>query len=122
MSVYFTEDHEWIRLEGDVATIGITKHAAEQLGDIVFVEMKEAGTQVDKGDEFGTIESVKAASEAYAPVKGEVIEVNGALEDSPSIINDDAEGAGWLCKMKVADQSGLSELMDGDAYQAFIAD
>ena len=121
MSTYFSEDHEWLKVEGDTATVGITVHAAEQLGDIVFVEFKDAGDTFSKGDEIGVIESVKAASEIYAPVDGEVIEANTALADSPSDINEDPEGNAWLYKIKVSDAGQLSELMDADAYKAMIA-
>jgi glycine cleavage system H protein len=116
MPTYYTEDHEWIAVDGDTATMGITRHAAEQLGDVVFVEMKEAGTEVGKGDECGTVESVKAASEIYAPVSGTVTEVNEAPVDNPALLNEDPEGAGWLCRMTVGDASELEGLMDAKAY------
>ncbi|MGI9498637.1 MAG: glycine cleavage system protein GcvH [Geminicoccaceae bacterium] len=122
MSTYFTDDHEWIKVEGETATVGITGHAAEQLGEIVFVEVKEAGSQVGKGEEFGTIESVKAASEVFAPVDGEVTEVNGELEANPGLINESAEEKGWLCRIKLADTTQLDGLMDQAAYQKLIAD
>ncbi|WP_350335961.1 glycine cleavage system protein GcvH [Coralliovum pocilloporae] len=122
MAIYYSEEHEWVRVEGDTATVGITKHAADQLGDIVFVEVNEAGEEFDKGDEIGTIESVKAASEIYAPVAGEILEVNGTLEDAPASLNEDPEGGAWLCKIKVSESAELDELMDADAYKAFIAD
>lgn len=122
MSTYFTDDHEWIKADGEVATIGITTHAAEQLGEIVFVEVLEAGSQIAKGKEFGTIESVKAASEVFAPVDGEVTEVNGDLEANPGLVNESPEDQGWLCRVKLADTSQLDGLMDAAAYQALIAD
>lgn len=121
MSKYFSEDHEWIVVDGDVATVGITEHAAQQLGDIVFVELKESGDTFDQGDEIGVIESVKAASEIYAPVAGEVVEANEDLADNPSALNASPEGDAWLYKIKIADASQLDGLMDHDAYQALIA-
>lgn len=120
MTTRYTEDHEWISVDGDTATIGITRHAAEQLGDVVFVEMKEAGTTLSKGDECGTIESVKAASEIYAPASGEIAEVNPDPADNPSSVNDDPEGAAWLCKIRLSDPSELDGLMDAEAYKAMV--
>ncbi len=120
MTTYYTEEHEWISVEGDVATVGITKHAADALGDVVFVEMKPAGTTVAKGAECGTVESVKAASEIYAPVSGEIVEVNAGPADAPATLNDDPEGAAWLCKMRVSDAAELDGLMDRAAYDALI--
>ena len=117
----FTKDHEWVVLEGDVATIGITAHAAEQLGDVVFVETPEAGKTVGKGDSFAVVESVKAASDVYAPVSGEVIEGNAALASAPETVNADAEGEGWFAKIKVSDASQIDGLMDRAAYDAFLA-
>ncbi len=117
----FTKDHEWIVVDGDVATIGITKYAAEALGDVVFVEVPDAGKTVAKGDSFAVVESVKAASDVYAPVSGEVIEGNGALAGSPETVSNDPEGAGWFAKIKVADTAQLGELMDRAAYDAFLA-
>ena len=122
MPTYFTEDHEWIAVEGEIGTVGITKHAAEQLGDVVFVEMKDAGETFAKGDECGTVESVKAASEIYAPVSGEIVEVNPGPADEPATLNDDPEGAAWLLKIKLSDPSELDGLMDADAYKALIGD
>jgi glycine cleavage system H protein len=114
----YTQDHEWIRLEDDgTATVGITSHAQEQLGDIVFVELPETGTQVSQGDEIGVVESVKAASEVYAPVDGEVVEVNDALPDEPATVNSDPLNAGWFFKVKIADQSQFQALMDEAAYK-----
>jgi len=114
----YTSDHEWLRIEDDgTATVGITGHAQEQLGDIVFVELPDAGTEVSQGDEVGVVESVKAASEVYAPVGGEILETNDALPDEPATVNSDPLGAGWFFKMKVADQSQVRALMDEAAYQ-----
>ena len=122
MTTKYSEDHEWISVDGDIGTVGITEHAQEQLGELVFVELPEVGKSVAKGDETAVIESVKAASEIYAPVSGEVTEVNGALEESPTRINDDAEGEGWIFRMRIADAGELEELMDADGYKAFAAD
>lgn len=119
--VYYTEDHEWIRLEGDEAVVGITDYAQEQLGDIVFVELPEAGSKVAKEDPFIVVESVKAASDVYAPVSGEVIAVNEALSGEPALINSGAEGDGWLVRMKIDDVAQLENLMDADAYKASVA-
>lgn len=116
----FTKDHEWVRLEGDLATVGITKHAADQLGDVVFVETPEAGRAVSQKDGFAVVESVKAASDVYAPVSGEVIEGNQALASAPETVNADPEGAGWFAKIKVSDASELDSLMDRAAYDQFL--
>ena len=116
----YTDDHEWISLEGDVATVGITDYAQEQLGDVVFVELPEAGTTLEKGKEAATVESVKAASEIYAPLDGEVTEANAALADEPAKVNSDPEGEGWFFKMTLADSSQLDGLMDAAAYKAFV--
>jgi glycine cleavage system H protein len=118
MPTYYTADHEWIAVEGDLGTVGITRHAADQLGDVVFVEMKPAGESFSKGDECGTVESVKAASEIYAPVSGEITEVNEAVADSPASLNEDPEGAAWLLRMRVGDPGELDGLMDKAAYEA----
>ncbi len=120
MSTRYTKDHEWITLEGDTATVGISDHAQEQLGDIVFVELPEVGKQLAKGAEAAVVESVKAASEVYAPVAGEVVAVNEALADGPGVVNSDPEGGGWFVKIKVADPKDVEALMDIDAYQAFL--
>lgn len=120
MTTYYSEDHEWITVEGEIATIGITAHAAEQLGEIVFVEQKEAGDAFEKGEEIGVIESVKAASEIYAPVDGEVIEANDALEDNPGALNESPEGDAWIYKVKLSDAAQLEDLMDLDGYKALI--
>jgi len=117
---YFTEDHEWIRVEGDTATVGITDYAQEQLGDLVFVELPEAGRAVKKGDVAVVVESVKAASDVYAPADGEVLEANTALSSEPALVNSSATGDGWLWKMKLADASQLEGLMDDAAYKAHI--
>jgi len=120
MARYFTKDHEWLDVAGDIATVGITDHAQEQLGDVVFVELPEPGTEVAKGGEAAVVESVKAASDVYAPVTGKVTEVNTALEDNPAMVNEDAEGGAWFFKLELADQSELDGLMDAEAYQAFL--
>ena len=117
----YTEDHEWLRVDGDVVVVGITEHAAEQLGDVVFVELPEAETKVAKGDEIVVIESVKAASDIVAPVDGEIVEVNETLADNPGLVNEDALGEAWFFKMKVEDMSQLEDLMDEDAYNEMIA-
>lgn len=119
MSLYFTKEHEWISVEGDTATVGITDFAQGQLGDIVFVEVPSAGTQVTQGGEAAVVESVKAASDVYAPVSGEVIEGNPALEEDPSLVNTAAESDGWFFKLRLSDPSQLEGLMDADAYKAF---
>lgn len=119
MSVYYTREHEWIRVEGDRVTVGITDFAQGQLGDIVFVEVPSAGTQVKKGGEAAVVESVKAASDVYAPVSGEVTEGNGALESDPSLVNSDPEGEGWFFKLLLSDNHELSGLMSAEEYKAF---
>jgi glycine cleavage system H protein len=121
MSLHFTKDHEWIRVEGDTATVGITDHAQSQLGDIVFAEAPEAGRTVTKGGDAAVVESVKAASDVYAPASGEVTEANPAIADDPSIINSDPEGEGWFFKLKLSDPSELDGLMDEPAYREFVA-
>ena len=120
MSLYFTKEHEWVRVDGDVATVGISKHAADALGDVVFVETPEAGKTVSVGDSFAVVESVKAASDVYAPIAGEVIEGNAALADAPETVNADPEGEGWFAKIKVSDASVLDGLMDQAAYDAYL--
>jgi glycine cleavage system H protein len=121
MSLYFTGEHEWIKVEGDVATIGISDHAQQALGDIVFAEVPEQGRALNKGDDAAVVESVKAASDVYAPIAGEVIEGNPALADDPSLINRDPEGEGWFFKMTLADPSELDGLMDEAAYREWVA-
>ena len=118
--IYYTEDHEYIRIEGDVGTVGISEYAQNQLGDVVYVELPEVGEQFDQTDETGVVESVKVASEIYAPVSGEIVEVNEALSNSPSLVNDDPEGDGWIYKIKIHDDSELSGLKDEDEYQDYI--
>ena len=121
MSRYFTEDHEWIELDGEIATVGITEYAQSQLGDIVFVEVPEEGKDVSKGDDAAVVESVKAASDVYAPVSGTVVEGNPALEDNPALVNEDPEGDGWFFKMTLSDSSELDGLMNESAYADFVS-
>lgn len=116
----YTEEHEWLKVDGDVIVVGITEHASEQLGDIVFVELPEENIEVAKDDEVVVIESVKAASDILAPLDGEIVEVNGALVDNPSLVNDDPLNDGWFFKMKIEDMSALDDLMDEAAYKAFV--
>ena len=116
----FSEHHEWVLIDGDVATVGITDHAQQQLGDIVFVEVPEAGKELSKGDEAAVVESVKAASEVYAPLTGEVVASNEALADAPETVNSDPMGDGWFYKMTIADSSELAELMSADAYKSLV--
>lgn len=118
MTVKYTEDHEWIKVENGVGTVGITDHAQEQLGDVVFVELPEIGQTVAKGDQSGVVESVKAASEIYAPVAGEIVEVNGVLVDAPQTVNGDPTGAGWFYRIRLSDPAELDGLMDEAAYRA----
>jgi glycine cleavage system H protein len=120
MTIYYTKDHEYIRVEGDTGIVGITNYAQEQLGDVVFVELPDIGKAVKKGGEAAVVESVKAASEVYAPVSGEVVEVNAGLPDQPATINEDPEGKGWFMKIRLADQGELVGLMDEAAYKAMI--
>ena len=120
MPVYFTKEHEWIRVEGDTATIGISDHAQEQLGDIVFAEVPEAGRRLNKGQEAAVVESVKAASDVYAPVSGEVIEGNQAVADDPALVNSDPEGEGWFFKLTLSDAGELDGLMDESAYREWV--
>jgi len=116
----FTRDHEWIRVDGGVATVGITDHAQNQLGDIVFVELPEAGRRAAAGEAVAVVESVKAASDVFTPLSGEVVEVNGDLVERPALVNEDAEGKAWFFKIKVADEAELAALMDRAAYQRFV--
>ena len=116
----FTEEHEWLRLEGDLVVVGITEHAAEQMGDVVFVELPETNEEVAKDDEVVVIESVKAASDILAPIDGEIVEVNAMLTDEPGKVNDNAQGDAWFFKMKPADLSQMDEMMDEAAYKRFI--
>ena len=117
----FTKEHEWVRLDGEVATVGISKHAADALGDVVFVEVPEAGKTLSAKDSFAVVESVKAASDVYAPVSGEVVEANDALSTAPETVNADPEGDGWFARIKVSDPSQLDALMDQAAYDQFVA-
>ena len=121
MSRYFTEDHEWVDVDGDIGTVGISEYAQSQLGDIVFVDVPEDGTALSKGDEAAVVESVKAASDVYSPVSGNVLEGNTQLSDDPSLVNSDAEGEGWFFKITLSDPSELDTLMDETAYEAFVA-
>jgi len=119
--IKYTEDHEWLKLEGDIVTVGITEHAAEQLGDVVFVELPEIGTMVSKGDEIVVIESVKAASDIVAPVDGEIVEVNDAIVDTPGMVNEDPLGGAWFFKVKLGDASILADYMDEDEYKDMVS-
>jgi glycine cleavage system H protein len=119
MTIHYTQEHEWIRVEGDQATVGITDFAQGQLGDVVFVELPDAGRQLAKGGDAAVVESVKAASDVYAPVSGEVTEANQALVDDPALANSDPEGEGWFFKLRLSDASELEGLMDADAYKSF---
>jgi len=116
----FTEDHEWLLEDGDAVVVGITEHAQEQLGDLVFVELPKQGSKLEKGDPAAVVESVKAASDVYAPVTGEVVEINQKVVDEPGLVNADAMGKGWLFKMKISDRSQLDRLMDEAAYRAMV--
>lgn len=118
----YTNQHEWVRVDGDVATMGITDYAQHELGDVVFVELPKKGAKVTAGKSFGTVESVKAVSEIYAPVSGEVVEVNTDLQNTPEKINSDPHGAAWLIKLRLANPAELNSLMDATAYEKFIAD
>ena len=118
--IKFTEEHEWLRVEGDLVVVGITEHASTQLGDVVFVELPEIGTMVSTGDEVAVIESVKAASDILAPLDGEIVEVNEAIVEDPALVNSDPTGAAWFFKMKVPDTSAVDQFMDEDAYKALI--
>lgn len=120
MTVRYTRDHEWIRLEGDIATIGISDYAQEQLGDVVYVELPEIGKTLEKGGEAAVVESVKAASEIFAPAAGEVVEINAVLNDEPGTVNESPEEKGWFMKIKVANTGDVASLMDADAYKAFL--
>ncbi|MGE8132131.1 glycine cleavage system protein GcvH [Novosphingobium subterraneum] len=122
MTRYFTKDHEWIAVEGDEATVGITDYAQSQLGDITFVELPGAGSEVGKGDSASVVDSVKAASDVYAPVSGTVTVANAALEDQPELVNSDPEGEGWLWKMTLSEAAELDGLMDEASYQAYVAE
>ena len=121
MSIKYTEDHEWIKVEGDIATVGITEHAQDALGDVVFVELPEVGKTYAQKDVAGVVESVKAAADVYMPVSGEVVDVNQALADEPSLANSDPMGAGWFFKVKLSNPNEITALLDEAAYQALTA-
>lgn len=118
----YDREHEWVRVSGDVATIGISDFAQDQLGEVVYVDLPSAGGAVSAGDSFGEIESVKSVSELFSPVSGEIVEVNGALDDAPETVNSDAYGAGWIIKVKLSDPAEVDALMDAAAYEAFLAE
>ena len=120
-TVYYSKDHEWVKVDGETATVGITTYAAEQLGDVVYVELPEVGRTVKKGDGAATVESVKAASDVYSPVSGEVLETNNELADNPGTVNSAAETAGWFMKVRIADRSELDSLLDEDGYRDYVA-
>jgi glycine cleavage system H protein len=120
MTTKYTKDHEWVRIDGDVATVGISNYAQQQLGDVVFVELPDAGRAATQGGEIAVVESVKAASEVFAPVSGDVTESNAALMENPALVNEDAEGEGWFFKMTLSDAAELGALMDEAAYQAYV--
>ena len=119
--VRYTKEHEWVRLDGDLATVGISDYAQEQLGELVFVDLPEIGRQVSQGGNLAVVESVKAASDVYAPVSGEVVEANGALENDPGLVNQSAENEGWFCKLRINDAGQLTQLMDAEAYKSYVA-
>lgn len=119
MTVRYTTDHEWVRIEGGVATVGISAHAAEQLGDVVFVELPAVGKTFKKGDDMAVVESVKAASDVYAPISGEIVEANQSIVDDPAKVNGDPEGAAWFVKIKPSNPAEANDLMDETAYKAF---
>ncbi len=118
----YTSDHEWIAVEGETATIGITEYAQGELGDIIYIELPEPGTHMSKGDPFGTVEAVKTVEEIYSPVTGEVVEINGDLEDRPELVNQSAFDDGWLVRIKMSDPSELEEHMDDEAYLAMVGE
>lgn len=120
--VKYTDDHEYVRVDGDVVTVGITKYAQEQLGDVVFVELPDVGKTYAKGDEAAVVESVKAAAEVYAPVSGEIVETNADLEGNPGLVNEDPEGGAWFVKIKLSDKSELDGMMDAGGYAKFVAE
>jgi glycine cleavage system H protein len=120
MTIRYTKEHEWVLVDGDTATVGISPYAQEQLGDVVFVELPEIGKKIEKGKEMAVVESVKAASEVYAPIGGEVLEVNNVLTDAPATVNEDALGKGWFAKIKLANKGELDGLMDEAAYKTYV--
>ena len=122
MTVRYTYDHEWVSVNSNIATIGITDYAQAQLGDVVFVELPAVGSKLCQGDEASVVESVKAASEVYMPVSGEVVEINGVIEDEPTTVNSDPAGEGWFFKIKLSDPSELDDMMDDDVYKSYIAE
>jgi len=122
MTTKYSKDHEWIAIEGDIGTVGITDHAQEALGELVYVEVPEVGATLEQGDEACVVESVKAASEVYAPCTGEVVDANADLADAPTTVNDNPEGDGWMFKIKIADMSELDDLMDEAAYKEYLKD
>ena len=119
-TIKYTKEHEWLRIDDSVATVGISDHAQEQLGEIVFVDLPDVGKSLGKNEDMAVVESVKAASDVYAPISGEVVEINDTLADLPGQVNDSPEDKGWFCKLKIADKSELDDLMDADAYQSFL--
>ena len=120
MTLYFTSEHEWLRVDGDTAVVGITQHAADELGELVVVETRPAGTQVKAGEAVAVVESVKAASDIYAPVDGEIVEGNAALADNPAVVSSDPQGEGWIVKFRLSNPAQLESLMDAAAYAAFV--
>ena len=120
--VLYTKDHEWVRLDGDLATVGISDYAQQQLGDVVFVELPQIGRQISQGGSLAVVESVKAASDVYAPLGGEVVETNGALENDPALVNRSPEDEGWFCRLRIGDRSELTQLMHAESYKAYVAD
>jgi len=120
MTIRFTKEHEWVRIDGDVAVVGITEHAQEALGDVVFVELPEPGREVEEGEAIAVVESVKAASDVYAPLAGRIVEANQAIVDDPGLVNRDSAGEGWFFKMALADQGAFDALLDEDGYAAFL--
>ena len=120
--LHYTKEHEWVRVEGDVATVGITQHAADQLGDIVFVELPEPGKRLEQFATFGVVESVKAVSDLFAPIAGEVLEGNAGLATTPEVVNSDPYGAGWMLRVRVSDPAQLGQLLDPAAYEALTAE
>ena len=119
--IRYTKEHEWVRVDGQVATVGISDHAQQQLGDVVFVELPEVGREVAQNAAMAVVESVKAASDVYAPISGRVVEANDALNNDPALVNGDAEGAGWFCKIEISKAAELEGLMDAGAYRDFVA-
>ncbi len=117
----FTPDHEWLKIEGDIATVGITRHASEQLGDLVFVQLPDVGTRFEKGGDAAVVESVKAASDVYCPMDGEIVEINQAIVDDPALVGSDPEGVAWFFRLKLSDPSAVADLLDQAAYDALIA-